>query len=176
MRARNTMLLAIIFVSLAAYVYLFELKKEGKGARLLDIKQDEVERVALIYPDHEIRLEKERSGKWRMTHPWQAAADRSAVSGILSTLSASEAKRTVENNPSPADLKKFGLDQPWVKVEITLKSGLSLPTLLVGSTTPVGQSAYVKRGKESAVLLTGASLPAGLDKKPNDFLEGNKKK
>lgn len=171
MRRRNTLLSASILILLGAYVYFFELQKEGKGKteRLLDFKQDEVESVTLIYPEQEIRIKKAGSGKWQISHPLEAAADESAVSGILSALSTSEITRTVEKNPTAEDLRTFGLDQPKVKVQITLSKGKALPMISLGGKTAVGNSAYAKRGSESSVLLTGAALSSNLEKKLTDL-------
>lgn len=171
MRLRNTLLLTAVFILLGAYLYFFEFPKGGKGKteKLLNFKENEVERIILSYPQQEIRLQKEPTGKWKITHPLQGAADESTITGILSALSTSEVKRTLDTKPSPEELKNFGLDQPEAKVVITLKSGLTLPTIFVGEKTPVGSSAYVKRGSEAAILLTDASLRSSLEKKLNDF-------
>ncbi len=171
MRLRNTLFLAGILILLVAYLYFFELPKreKDKGKTLLNFGEDEVASLVLTYPQQEIRLTKSPSGKWQIVNPLQAPADQSTISNLLSTLKTSEVKRTVEEKPAPQDLKAFGLDRPEVKVSISLKSGITLPALFVGSRTPVGDSAYVKRENEAAVLLTGASLLSSLERKLYDF-------
>ena len=176
MRLRNTLLLAVVFILLAAYIYFFELRKgeKDKSDRLLDFKGDEVAGIVLGYPEREIHLQREPSGKWKLTQPLQADADESTIGSILSALSASEIKRTLEKKPSPEDFKSFGLDRPQVKVSLTLKSGLTLTTLIVGAKTPLGDSAYIQRGSDPAVYLTGAALAFVLEKQPKDFLAEEK--
>ncbi len=170
MRLRNTLLLALIFILLGAYVYFYELnKKEEDKERLLSFKNDEVEAVAFSHSGQEIKLEKDSSGKWKITEPLQTAADESTISDILFTLSTSEVTRSLETNIAPQDLKGFGLEQPWVKVAITLRGGRSLAPILVGERTPVGNSVYVQREGEAAVLLSSPSLLSSLDKKLYDF-------
>jgi len=167
---RNTLLLAIVFILLGIYVYLFELKKsEDKGERLLDFKADEVEGLTLTYPTEEIRLKKMPAGKWQITHPLSAPADESTIGNLLSLLNTSEVKRTIEERPTPEDLKNFGLDQPQVKVAVTLRKGKALPPILVGGKSALGYSVYVRRGSESGVLLTSASVLSNLEKKPADL-------
>jgi len=169
-RLRNTLLLAGIFILLSAYVYFFEIQKDReKSERLLKFKADEVDGIVLNYPQQEIRLKKEPAGKWRITQPLQVAADESAIQSILATLNASEILRTVEQKPGPDDLRAFGLDQPSVELSLTLKNGITLPSIFVGSRTPFGNAAYIKRGREPSVLLTSASLRSSLEKKLNDF-------
>lgn len=170
MRLRNTLLLAVLFILLGAYVYFFELQKGGKKSeKLFPFKEDEVASIVLTYPEREIHLQQETSGKWKLTQPIQAAADESTISGILSALSASDIKRTIEKKPSPEDLKSFGLDRPAVKVSITLKNGITLPPLLMGAKTPLGNAAYVRRGSEPGVYLADASLSSVLERRLNDF-------
>lgn len=170
MRLRNTLLLAVIFILLGAYIYFYELKKkEGGIEKLLSFKNDEVEAVTVSYPEEKISLEKEPSGKWKITEPMQTAADESTVSDILFTLRTSKVTRSLEADISPEDLKAFGLEPPTVKVAITLRGDQSLPPILVGGKTPVGDSAYVRREGETTVLLSSASLLSSLDKKLYDF-------
>ncbi len=171
MRLRNTFLLTGVLVVLVAYLYFFEIPKgeKEKGKTLLNFKEDEVQALALTYPQQEIKLAKNSSGKWQIINPLQARADESTIGSILSSLQTSEVKRTVAEKPTAADLKAFGLDQPAVRVSISLKSGITLPSVSIGSKTPVGDSAYAKRENDPAVLLTSASLPATLERKLSDF-------
>lgn len=169
--SRKLLISAVLFLGLASYLYFYELPKGAKeeNQRLLDFKEEAVESLVLNYPRQEIRLRREPSGRWRLTHPLQAAADEATVGAILSTLSASEIKRTVEEKPTEEDLKNFGLDSPAVRITLTLKRGATLPEILIGAKTPVGGSAYARRGSERRVLLTAASLPQSLEKTVRDF-------
>lgn len=171
MRLRNTLVLASVFLLLAAYVYFFELQKDTKEKteKLLNFKQEEVEGIILNYAQLEIRLHREPLGRWKMARPLEAAADEAAVGAILSALNSIEVKRTVEEKPGAADLKNYGLDSPEIKVLISLRNGVALPPVSVGGKTPVGNSVYVRRGAETAVLLTDASLRSNLEKKLNDL-------
>lgn len=171
MPLRNTLLAGAIFILLGAYVYFFELPKgdAGKSGQLLNFKADDVESLTLRYPDQEVQLKSDPSGKWKMTNPLQASADDSTVMRILTALSASEIKRTVVDEATPEDLKNFGLDKPKVKVSINLRRGGTLVSLLVGSKTPVGDSTYVKRETEPSVLLTDGQLSSSLERKLYDF-------
>lgn len=171
MRLRNTLLLFGVFILLGAYIYFFELSRdiEEKGEKLLDFTEEEVEAIVLSYRDQMVGLNRTPSGKWMLTQPLQVPADEPVIHGILTALNISEVKRIIEKSPSKKDLATFGLDDPWVKLLITLKKGKTLPAILVGERTPVGYSAYVKRGDEPAVLLTSASLRTTLEKKLYDF-------
>ena len=171
MRLRNTLLLLGVFIILGAYIYLFELNRDigEKGEKLLDFAEEDVEAIVLIYRDQMIGLNRKPSGKWMLTQPLQAPADEPVIHGILTALNISEVKRIIEERPSKKDLAAFGLDNPWVKLLITLKKEKTLPAILVGEKTPVGYSAYVKRANEAAVLLTSSSLRATMEKELFDF-------
>jgi hypothetical protein len=168
---RNTVLVGAIFVLLGAYIYFFELPKgdKEKYQPLLSFKQEDVAGMTLAYPGQEIQLRKETSGRWRMTHPLQVPADESTISGVLSALSAIEVKRTIEEKAGSEELKNFGLDKPQVKISISLKGGGSLPPVLIGAKTPVGDSTYVKKETEPRVLLTSSLLSSSFEKKLHDF-------
>ena len=171
MRLRNTLLLAFALILLAAYVYFFELKKgiKDKTEKLLSFKEEEVQSLVLNYPDREIRLQRDLQGRWRIVHPVEAAADDATVGAILSALNTSEVKRTVEEKPTEADLRNYGLDKPEVKALVSLRNGIALPTIFVGATTPVGNSAYIRRGADAGVILTDSSLRSNLVRKLKDL-------
>jgi hypothetical protein len=170
-RRLKTLILAVLLIALGGYVYFFELAKgdKGKSEKLLNFKQDEAAAIDLTYPNRAIQIQKDPSGKWKLTQPVRADADGSTVGSLLGALAASDIKRTLEKNPGTADLKSFGLEPPAVKVSITLKNGLTLPTLAVGVKTPLGDSAYARRGRDPTVYLTDGSIVLALEKQPNDL-------
>ncbi len=63
--------------------------------------------------------QKDGGGKWQITEPKPYPADQEAVAGVLSTLSALNADRVVEDKAS--DRKQYGLDAPAVELDITGK-------------------------------------------------------
>lgn len=186
MRPRNTAALAALVAILGAYIYFFERQREapGKSEKLLVFKAEEAQAIVLNYPELEIRLQRDPQGQWRIVRPLEAAADDAAVGAVLSALRASEIKRAVHEAPSPADLRKYGLDRPEVKILITLRDGAALPPVALGARAPVGDSLYLRRGADPAVLLADASplaslkekdLYSRLSKQLADFLEEEKK-
>lgn len=171
MRARNTVVFAILFLALAAYLYVFELQpgREKRFRPLLNLKAHEIAEIVLSYPHQEIRFRKEASGNWVITHPFPAPADPSTMSRVLTALATSEIRKSIEGRPGLDDLRAFGLDQAAIKVAVTLESGEALAAILVGAETAVENSVYVMREGIPEVLLTGAALKASLQKKLYDF-------
>ncbi|HWP59233.1 MAG TPA: DUF4340 domain-containing protein [Candidatus Acidoferrales bacterium] len=175
MRSGKTLALAVIFVALAAYVYFFEWRKETgeRREKLLNFSPEEAAVVELKNPAGEIRLERENAGGWKLTAPLKARADRAAVQSLLETLSAAEVARTVVADPPADELKNFGLDQPAARLSVTLKSGVTLPGVLIGGQTPVGQSLYARREVKPDVLLVDGALRPVLERKVDDFRDRN---
>lgn len=169
MRAWKTLSLAVLFVSLLGYVYLFERTPAERNPRLLEFRPEDVESLAIAYAGAEIRVQREASGKWQLVAPLRAAADHLTVGRILSSLADARVTRTIAEKPSREELSAFGLDPPWARVSLSLKNGVTLPALLIGAKSPVGHSAYVRREPRPAVLLTSSTLVDDLDQRVADF-------
>jgi len=168
MRFRNTLILLLVLVGLAAYVYFVEYpaaEREGKKKTLFEFSTDDVTALTLSYSDREIALKKV-DGQWRLERPLQADADETAVKNLLRTIAECEVKKTVEEESS--DLSKFGLDNPATRVRVALKDR-ELPEIRVGKTTPVGYSAYIQRADEKKVLLTTGGFRTAVDKQVKDL-------
>jgi hypothetical protein len=169
--ARKSLVLAVLLLLLGAYVYFFEFQKDAadRGEKLLKFSPDDVAGLLIDGGRQEVRLQKDDSGKWKITSPIQAGADESTVVSVLTALSGAEVSRTLVANPSAEELESFGLESPSIKVSLTTKSGLTLPGLLIGAKTPVGSSVYARRETKNDVVLTNASLVSSLQRTVNDF-------
>jgi hypothetical protein len=168
---RNTIVLAVLLVLLAGYYWFYERGKnpEGSKDKLFTFKPEDVSGVALDYQGRAIVLQKEASGKWKLAAPLTAPADETAVNSLLMTLSSSAIKRTLDKKPSQDELKNYGLAPPTVKVSLTLKSGLTLPNLIVGAKTPLGDSTYAQRTNDATVYLADGTLGNALERQPEEF-------
>ncbi len=168
MRLRNTLILAVIFVALAGYVYFVEFEKaaeEAKKKTLVTFDADQVAGVTLTYPDREIVLTK-TDGGWRLSKPVDAAADETTIKNLINAVATAEVKKTLDDTPD--NLAPFGLDQPFATVTLKLKDK-ELPAIRVGKTSPVGNSTFVQRADEKKVYLTGSAFHAGMDKQLKDL-------
>jgi len=96
-------------------------------------------------------LEK-KDGAWRITDPVRAPADPVAVDQVITALTTGKFKDLIEENPTDADLAKYGLAKPaWevtayaylpVKREVTLQGGVE---------NTFDGSIYVRRGGEKSI-------------------------
>ncbi len=166
MRFRTTLVLLLILAGLGAYLYWMEFprqQKEAEAKKLFAIKPDEIVEVRLRFQDRNILLRK--TGEvWRLVEPLEAPADEITVKNLLNTIAECEVKREIEE---ATDLKQFGLDPPFVTLELKLKDR-ELPAVAVGKNTPVGFSAYIQRLDDKKVRLTTSAFRAGLDKQVKD--------
>lgn len=119
----------------------------------------------------------ERQGTtWFLTSPVKGKADKPAVEGILAQLNAGKFKATVEEAPTDADLKKYGLQPPVFSV--TAKAyvpdasggGQDDParqrtvTLMGGIENTFDGSLYVRRDGDPRVYSADGSVRYALEK------------
>jgi hypothetical protein len=163
MSFRNTIILAIIVALFGVYLYNVEkpaMEREAAQSKLLDVDRAKVTKLSL--DSAKGKLELARTGdQWQLVAPPKGAADTVTVDGIIGALVAAEVKKTVEEKPG--DLKAFGLDPPEASVVLTLDGG-QIHKLAFGKKTPIGASAYARRGDEPAVLLTTDAVRTAVQK------------
>lgn len=168
MKFRNTLLLAIVFFALGAYLYLVEFKRAAEEAEkqtLFSFEPDEATKVELTYPDRQIIVQKQ-DGSWRLTAPIEANADNVAVDNLVRAIADCEVKKTLED--APEDLAPFGLDTPQTTVTLTVGEE-ALPAIRVGKTSPVGFSTYIQRADEMKIYLTSSAFQSGMEKQVKDL-------
>lgn len=168
MSFRNTILLALLVATLGAYLYFVErpaVEREGQPTRLLEFDPGDVERLELTAYGQTIEARK-KDGIWRITAPVEGPADTRAVDTLVQTAAQAERKRTIAE--STDDPGAFGLAEPDAVLTIFV-GDRPLPALSVGMGTPIGFNAYVRRGDEDAVLLTGGTVRAALMKRLADL-------
>ncbi len=103
---------------------------------------------------------------WRMVKPLAARADFSAVDGLVSRVQTAQMKSFVGSNPTPADLKKYGLDKPAVTVNVHL--GSARATLAVGGKAD-DNSVYARDASKSDIVTIENSLAEDLRKSADDY-------
>jgi hypothetical protein len=168
-RFRNTAILAAIVALVVAYLYFVErpaVEREAEKKTLVKFDPKEATGIVLEYPDRSLELT-ERDGKWFITKPRELEADQTTVESLLRATAEAELKRVADEKPG--DFAKFGLAPPAATIRIRLEGGKSVPALAVGDSTPIGFNAYVRRGDETAVLLTAGTFQAGIKKDLEDL-------
>jgi len=86
--------------------------------RVFPFSSWKVDKVELAWDGQDAALEKRGTGKWWITRPEEARAASSAVTPILSGLSAMEGTAFFDRPTTPEGMKRFGLAPPLAKVTV----------------------------------------------------------
>jgi hypothetical protein len=134
---------------------------------ILKLDESAITKLELKKKDAEpIVLAKSNTSTWQITQPKPLNADQSAVSGELSTLSALNSERLVEDKAS--DLKQYGLADPALEVDIREKDN-KMQKLLIGDETPAGSAVYAMLAGEPRVFTIASYNKTSIDKRLNDL-------
>ncbi|HKV55070.1 MAG TPA: DUF4340 domain-containing protein [Candidatus Binataceae bacterium] len=166
MQTWKTIVVIILLVIVGGYAYYLSREPApSQTPKLFALKAADIKRIELRSPDHDIVAERSKGG-WQLVKPVQADADRTTVDGIADAIANLEITSTVEDT---ADLAPFGLKNPAVEVIVTTKDGHTLPSIMVGKDTPVGNSAYIKSAQKPGILLVANSFPSEVEKSTDDL-------
>jgi hypothetical protein len=104
--------------------------------------------------------------EWKVTKPIQTRADFGSVEGVIGRLQSAQAKSIVTGDPTPADLKKYGLDKPGERV--TLSAGSARATLELGGKAE-DNTIYARDASKSTVMTVESTLADELKKGADDY-------
>lgn len=167
MQLRSTLILALLFAALGAYLYLVEMPRDPAAStneKLAAFDSTAVSRIELEHPGRKIVIER-RGDTWRMTEPVDAPADQRGAENLIDAVEQVEITRRLDGIDSPAI---YGLDAPAATIRLDTPEK-TVTRVRVGKKAPVGNSAYVQRDGDSDVLLVDASFLQRIDKKARDL-------
>jgi len=130
-------------------------KTESKPAeKVLSVESSKIRSFTLTSRDGEA-LTCTRDGKtWVISQPSQLAADQTAVSSWLSSLTSATIDDVVDAHPS--NLKDYGLDPPASLIEVSTETKPEKFTLRLGDSTPTSSGVYAQIAGNPRVV----SLPS----------------
>jgi len=108
---------------------------------ILPFEQSEAQSLDIQGPKSEVRLAKEND-RWWFQGKEKWAADSSAVSGILSSLSSGRIKEFFD--PNPDNYQNLGFDKPYVDVRLIVGKDRAIKHLIVGTE----KSKLLKKGEK----------------------------
>ena len=168
MPLRNTIIVFILLLVIGGYaVYLRHQPPPEPTPKLYKIDAKDIDKIELRSPDREIVLERTKDNGWKLVKPVTADAERLTVDGIANDIAGLQITGTAEDKPS--DLAPFGLAVPAVIVTVTTKDHKTLPSIMVGKQTPIGNSGFIKRSDQPAVLLVSNAFAAEVNRQVNDL-------
>jgi hypothetical protein len=132
---------------------------------IMSLQHDKVGGVEVVADGKSMVFSKSGS-VWTFVKPLAARADYSAVEGILGRIETAQMKSVVTNDPTPADLKKYGLDKPAATVNINM--GGDRASFVVGGKAD-DDTVYARDGSKPAVVTVEKSLAEDLKKTVDDY-------
>src|SRR3989338_3348908 len=173
MRWKTTLFLAILFVTLGIFYYVYEIRlapereksAQAKG-RLWTVEQKDVEEVIAKRKADTVHVKRE-GADWVLLAPVKARADRSTVDDLVTNLVTARVDREID--PKPASLADFGLDAPAVDLTVKVKGKGDPLTLLLGGKNPTGAWVYGKAKDKPAVFTVSDSLVRDATRATADF-------
>jgi hypothetical protein len=132
---------------------------------ILKIDRDKVGRVEIAAGDRTVTLDKQ-GADWRVTTPFDARADFSAVEGILGRLNSTPMKSIAASEATGKALKEYGLDKPSATIRVT--SGSAQAGLAIGKSAGEGV-VYARDVSRPLVFTIDSSLADELKKPADEF-------
>ncbi len=167
MRMRNTAIMAVALVIMGALVYFLEIRgaeeraaEEAVAARLLSFETDDVTSMTIETAEETITLARVDEA-WRITAPYDLAADEAAANAIVNRLQSADHERVIDE--APDDLGRFGLDNPELSVTLQLADG-GTRSIDFGGSTPVGLDIFVRTGEGETVYTAAGSIKDAANK------------
>ncbi len=158
---RATIVLAVIFLALGAYVATIEMPtmeaetvRRADAERLLRFDHRDVTR--LVYTTHTERIVmiRDRRNRWRIIEPIAARGDAREIGNVLRALEIGRITRVIQRDG--ASLQQYGLRAPRVTMAVTVMDNVE--TLALGNPGPFSSTLYAQRGSEENIVLTTLSV------------------
>jgi hypothetical protein len=132
---------------------------------VIKFDRDKVDKIDIVSGGKPLDLAKDGSD-WKIAKPVAAKADFGSVEGLIGKVQTAQMKSIASDAPSPADLKKFGLDKPQATVE--LAAGSSKATLEIGGKAD-DNTVYARDAAKPIVVTIDKSLADDLAKGADDY-------
>ena len=165
MSFKKTVILAIIFILVAGFLFQLKWRKSvRKVERIFTFNPQEVEEIRLVKYEQAITLKKEEK-EWKVwtsteTGSVKTIGDEKIIRNLLSVFDYGILDVIHDH---PATLTDFGLDNPEFALSIKMKGDSDFKTLLIGSDNPSQTSCYAKVETLPRVLLLGILYKRDLD-------------
>lgn len=110
---------------------------------------------------------------WLMQSPWEYAGDPNNMADLLKQLSETTRRKIEAETVTPAELAKYGLDNPNYVINVSLKNDMGDKTLLVGNRLPGKRRSewYAKQFDNDLVFTVGHAFIRTIDSKPVWFVD-----
>jgi Domain of unknown function (DUF4340) len=172
MKWRNLGIVALAFLALGSYVYLYEIKGEKKREeasekekKLFQFEQKDIATLTIKPGNDEFVLQRDKDA-WKLVKPIEGKADKSTADSVAIDLASAKTDRVIEE--ANTDWKKYGLAPPAVKLSAKLNDGKTYD-LELGEKDFTDSSVFARVSGQNKVLVLPSSLLSSASKKLLDF-------
>lgn len=170
-KARHTLIYAVILAAVAGYYSYFEVFKPHKkqqaeqvARKVFQLAIDEVNALEIL-PRGKPPVHLVKEARWQITEPVKADVDEASLTGMLNALETLQRDRQVVETSE--DLKVYGLQEP--ALTLRFKSSDAWHELLIGDQNPMGDAFYAKTGERPMVFLMARGNWSIFDKGAKDL-------
>lgn len=155
MTFRTTVVLLLVFVVLAGYVFFVEMKKQppvtpvDQGTWILTLADEDVQQLT-VTDNGQSTLLAFGDGAWYVGGVGGQAADATRVRALVASLVDLRASRVLTETAE--SLESYGLANPATSVTLGLSDGRQ-EALLIGNKNPQGTQYYVQRRGKAPVYM-----------------------
>ena len=158
-RYSKILFFAVITISLAWYVYVYEYKKSESQAalnqsRIMKFDPDQVSYFQIVKQDVKIALQKTESG-WKLQEPIFESADNDRIEELLNSLASEKQEATVkttETSFSDIELNEYGLDKPGLIFNFKNNAGIT-QKIAVGNLKNFEGQSYLQIDSGNKIIL-----------------------
>jgi hypothetical protein len=175
MKLKHTIILLVLALGLAAYVFLVERKipttkeAEAKKGRLFTFDRDKITGIAIKTPENKIELKK-AGQNWLVETPVKDRAESTTVTTLLTSVEMLRSESTIDNEGKGAtkdQLKEFGIADSQTKLTLTVDG--KPVELVFGKDTAIENRVYAHIDGTKAVEVVPSTLRNDISKKPDEF-------
>lgn len=164
---RNLGIVAALVLALGTFIYFYEVEggkkreeAEEKAKRLFLFKKDNITSITLSRNNSKIALQK-NNNVWNLVQPIEAKADKNTAESLISDFESAKVERSIESNP--ANWKAFGLENPNIKVMLTVKDNKTF-NVEFGDKDFNGSSVFARIPGKEKILILPVSLLTNAEK------------
>ena len=174
MRFKTTIISLVVLLVFGGAIYWYEFrgapernKAKTQAERVFPGDFLTVSAIAIEKSDGRVRISRKSPEEWEIVEPLHTEADNGLVKSLINRLQNLEFRRVLDENP--ADLDKYGLSRPEIRVEFT--GGVNADTIELGNRGPIGSTLYLKKKSSPRIFLVDSSLKSLLNKGLFDLRE-----
>lgn len=175
MNWRTTLILAVVVLTVFAYLRFFEMKRPSTGEAMrqaqnvVNFDRSKVEGIIIQNGDEKIEIRR-RDNKWRLETPIKDQADAALVENLLSDLETWQKEGTIpakDIETDKAKLNEYGLNR--AKLKLKLIGSDRPPEILFGKDAALDGRMYVRFENSKETFLAKQSVKKDIDKKAEEF-------